>query len=89
MFTFDPRGTLSCEVPEANSPLAFLDLALLTCGFTAFSSGSGVGSGAGGAGGPGGGGGHGAGGGGAGFPPPNIHIRFRPLFVLILNNQPH
>ena len=65
MFTFDPRGTLSCEVPEANSPLAFLDLALLTCGFTAFSIGSGVGSGAGGAGGTGGGGGNGAGGGGA------------------------
>ena len=51
VLTFEPRGTLSCEVPEANSPLAFLDLALLTCGFTAFSIGSGVGNGAGGAGG--------------------------------------
>ena len=56
VFTFEPSGTLSCELPDANSPLAFLDIALLTCGITSFSIGSGVGNGAGGAGGTGGGG---------------------------------
>ena len=88
MFTFEPMGTLSCELPDANSPLVYLDLALLTCGLTSFSIGSGVGNGAGGAGGTGGGGGNGAGGGGAGLLPPNIHIRFRPL-LWILCSQSH
>ena len=57
MFTFEPRGTLSCELPDANSPLDFLDIDFFTCGFMSFSIGSGVGNGAGGAGGTGGGGG--------------------------------
>ena len=57
MLTFEPRGIFNCEVPFANSPLDFLDLVIITLGFTDFSSGSGVGSGAGCAGGTGGGGG--------------------------------
>ena len=55
MLTFEPRGIFNCEVPFANSPLAFLDLVIITLGLSCLSIGSGVGNGAGGAGGTGGG----------------------------------
>jgi len=77
VLTLLPNLILKAPVPLACVFLAFLLLALLTCGFTSVTNGSG--SGVGGAGGAGGGGG-GAKGGGSGtlIVGPLKHIRFHP-----------